>query len=231
MKIYKKKNPIDQKFLDQLTIDKDFIDYKGGTGAPPGKVITYTVKYKNEEIAHAFYRMPQSTDYFRGHYIIEVDVYEDEHKHKGIATWLYNYIENDLNIKLEPSKWGRTPDGIQFWNNRFKRLKKNPTNQELLNRLRIKEIDSYRSLTYLVYLDYIPTIRESRIIKPIGELIYSKLNSTVIYNWVDEKYQHNGIATYLHDLIEKQFDIKLNPSNNLLPEGKLFWKNRLKIKN
>lgn len=129
------KNPTDQKFLDQLTIERSLINYEGSSGAPPGLAINYTVKYKTQIIAHAYYRIPQSTDYFGGHYVVEIDIYEDEDRRKGIATWLYNYIEKDLNIKLEPSKWGRTPAGIMFWNNRSK-IKKNPTAEFRTNRIR-----------------------------------------------------------------------------------------------
>ena len=42
---------------------------------------------------------------------------------QGIATYLYDYIEKDLDIKLRPSN-NLSSDGEEFWKNR---LKKNPS--------------------------------------------------------------------------------------------------------
>jgi len=42
-----------------------------------------------------------------------------EYQRKGIATALYDYIEKDLGIEMEPN-WALTDDGEAFWNSRKK---------------------------------------------------------------------------------------------------------------
>lgn len=42
------------------------------------------------------------------------------YQRKGLATFLYNFIEKDLKIKLKPSNT-QTKDGKKFWKNRMLR--------------------------------------------------------------------------------------------------------------
>jgi GNAT superfamily N-acetyltransferase len=42
-----------------------------------------------------------------------------EYQRNGIASALYDYIENDLDIEMEPN-WALTDDGEAFWDSRKK---------------------------------------------------------------------------------------------------------------
>ena len=44
-------------------------------------------------------------------------------------------------------------------------------------------------------------------------------------------YQRKGLATLLYDYIEKDLKIKLKPSSKPSKDAKVFWKNRVKLKN
>lgn len=99
------------------------------------------------------------------------------------------------------------------------RIKRNPSDHELLKEIQIKQIDPEE---YLIYHNN----------KIIGDFSFNKTNKSIdtisIYS---EKYRRKGIGTYIYDYIEKTHDIKLKPSPDLLKEGKLFWQNRLKKQN
>lgn len=51
-------------------------------------------------------------------YIENIEI-SSEFRRKGIASYIYDYIEDDLGILLEPSK-NQFTDGKLFWKNRFK---------------------------------------------------------------------------------------------------------------
>ena len=47
-------------------------------------------------------------------------IYDEKYRRKGLATYLYDYIERDLRRKLKPSPF-LLKDGEKFWENRNKR--------------------------------------------------------------------------------------------------------------
>lgn len=52
----------------------------------------------------------------------------------GIASFMYDYIEKDLGIKIEPDIGNQTIDGIAFWEYRNK-MKKNPVKKKEIQTL------------------------------------------------------------------------------------------------
>lgn len=100
IKVIRKKNPKDEKLLKNLEIKITKSDYGG---------IRYKIYYLNKFVGYA--------DYEGGECINFVFI-SSEFERKGVATWLYDYIENDLGIKLKPSHC-LFPDGRAFWKNRL----------------------------------------------------------------------------------------------------------------
>lgn len=49
-------------------------------------------------------------------YISWIEI-NDKYKRKGLSTYLYSFIENDLGIKLKPSP-NQLDDGRAFWKSR-----------------------------------------------------------------------------------------------------------------
>lgn len=104
----KRSNPTDEEFLKKIKIEK--INTNG--------FFVYEVYYDDRfigivSIAH------------NSHQVGSVEILYKEYRRKGVASYVYNYIENDLGIKLRPSD-EQLPAGKKFWE---ARLKKNPSSK------------------------------------------------------------------------------------------------------
>lgn len=99
-----RKNPTDKDFLRQIRIEK----------FDNGVFIRYEVIYNGEEIAIFILHKGKN-------YIEDSEIFSNEFKHKGLATYVYNHIEKDLKIKLKPSKQ-QSRDGKLFWQHRARKL-------------------------------------------------------------------------------------------------------------
>lgn len=171
VKHLKRKNPKDEEFLELIKVKRTLTN----------NLYCYYIYYRNEQIG--LFIIEKGSNY-----IHEMEIFEDKYKRRGLATFMHDYIENDLRIKLITSN-ALSKAGERFYQAREKLKKKNPT-------------DVYRTNTNVV-------------------------DSTGI----DKEYRRKGINTWLYDYIEKDQKIKLIPSNTLMREGMLFWRNRLKRKN
>ncbi len=203
----KRKNPTDHDLISKLEVKKDFPPYG----------VKYEVYLGKRRIAFA--------DIDHGSTEISFVQVSEGYKLRGVATFLYDYIEEDLGRKLKPSE-AFIEDGEAFWKARLKRS--NPKNKKLLNELKIERKLKHRQPPVLNEV-YAYNIYHNN--KQIGYVWVNKTNSLINkVEILDSDYMRQGIATYLYDYIEKDLDIKLRPSNNLSSDGAEFWKNRL-IKN
>ena len=114
------KNPTNYKFLKQIKIEKVILKY----------LIKYNVFFKNENIGIFKYSKTSNS--------IEFAWVSFEFQRKGLGSYVYNYIEKDLRIKLKPSK-SVLPKGKLFWKARLKQ--KNPKlNGKTLQKLEMIEM-------------------------------------------------------------------------------------------
>lgn len=97
IKILRKKNPMDNDFLELIKVKKE----------PHHNFYRYKIYYRNEQIGE--FDIQKNTNYIHA-----MEIWEDEYKRRGLATFMHNYIENDLNIKIAPSK-SLTKDGKEFY--------------------------------------------------------------------------------------------------------------------
>lgn len=201
-----KKNPTDHEFLKQIQIEKFDNDY----------FVRYFIWYKNICIAVFII-------YHGDNFIKEVEIFDDKFKHKGLATFMYDYIEKDLKIKLRPSKF-QTNDGKAFWQNRLK--KSNPTDYSFLRLLKIEKRKLEFSSDNIMFV-YVVFFRGKKI--AYAE-IFENANYIEDVQIFDEKYRRKGLATYLYNYIEHDLHKKLVPSSFLLKDGEKFWENRNKRK-
>jgi hypothetical protein len=207
VKRVKIQNPTDLEFLKKIKIKKIIRKH----------YYYYHILLNNKKIGEASVPIEYEYPYVN---IIEID---EKFQRKGLATYLYNFIEKDLNVELKPSEYLEF-DGESFWKNRLKR--KNPTDFEFLKQIVIdKEIfkitdgkDRITSYQYNVYFEG----------KRIGYAEIVKSQNTVGDIEVLKPYQRKGLTTFLYDYIEKDLKIKLKPSEYLDPDGKKFWESRLK---
>ncbi len=86
-KLTRKKNPKDYDLLKQLVV-------KRNNGVGYLLYITYLSKL---EIAKLHFNKNKN-------YVYNIEV-KEEFRRKGVADFLYNYIEKDLDIKLKPSSF------------------------------------------------------------------------------------------------------------------------------
>lgn len=214
----KLKNPTDQDFLRQIRIEK----------FDNGVFIRYEIIYESKEIA--VFVIKSNTNY-----IYDVEIFHDEFKRRGLATYVYNYIEKDLKIKLAPSKY-QTRDGKQFWQHRASK-KSNPTDYSFLRLLKIeKRILNFSSDSTFAPPNSKDNIMYKYVVRLRGKTIaYAEIFENANYiedvQIYDEKYRRKGLATYLYDYIERDLRRKLKPSPFLLKDGEKFWENRIKRKN
>jgi hypothetical protein len=213
IKIKKAKNPTDEEFLKKIRIEK----------FDNGVFIRYEVIYEGQEIAVFILKVDKN-------YIEDVEIFSDEFKRRGLATYVYNYIEKDLKIKLQPSK-AQTKDGKLFWQHRTKKTSpkiNNPTDYSFLRLLKIEKRKLEFSNDNIMY-KYLVKLRGKTI--AYAE-IFENANYVDDVQIYEEKYRRKGLATYLYDYIEHDLRRKLVPSPIQLTDGEKFWKNRnlLKLK-
>jgi len=201
----KKANPTDHELLKEIeivkkkgSIDKDFI--------------FYNIFLNGKDIGGA--RVLKDTDY-----ITDVHI-NKEYRLKGLATFLYNYIENDLKVKLQPSGGkelkGHSNLGKAFWQNRLK--KQNPTDKEFLSKVKIQKVLNKEYISYEAFYNN----------KYIAGVDFDPKTKTIWDVWVGPNYRRKGLATFIYNKIEKDQKLKLKPSKTLFPDGQEFWKARLK---
>ena len=99
----------------------------------------------------------------------------------------------------------------------------NPTDEELLKKLKIKKeyFPETNEIFYIVLLNN----------NEIGSAVYRTNKNVVDSTGIDKEYRRRGVNTWLYDYIEKDQNVKLTPSKTLMREGELFWRNRLKRSN
>jgi hypothetical protein len=74
-------------------------------------LIVYKIYFRDNQIGYV--------EIIKGTNFIEDIVINEEFRRKGLANYLYNYIEKDLKIKLRPSSV-QLEDGKAFWKARLK---------------------------------------------------------------------------------------------------------------
>lgn len=100
------------------------------------------------------------------------------------------------------------------------KIKRNPKNQALIDKLVIdKEVDPITNEIF-----YQATINGNF----VADVILSVGKNYIIDIYIEKGYRRSGIGTFLHDYIEKDLNIKLQPDRLQTSDGKAFWKNRLK---
>lgn len=213
VKHLKRKNPKDEEFLELVKVKKE----------PRDGYYRYKVYYRNEWIAQ--FEMKKDSNH-----IWEMEIFEDDYKRRGLGMFIRKYIENDLGIKIVPSKY-LTREGKLFYGIK---PRTNPTDKEFLKTIFIEKDydDVYHTIEYYIYRNEDNSKRDR-----FGKLPRALSIASAYYDtkdkWVYDlatkvPYQRKGLATYLYDYIEKDNKIKLKPSDYLLGPGKAFWKNRLK---
>lgn len=104
-KISKITNPTDYSFLRLLRIEKRKLEFSSDN-----IMFVYVVFFRGKKIAYA-------EIFENANYIEDVQIYDEKYRRKGLATYLYDYIEKDLRRKLKPSPF-LLKDGEKFWENR-----------------------------------------------------------------------------------------------------------------
>ncbi len=123
----KKSNPQNKKVIDGIIIKKRRI-----RSEPPvfHELFSYDIYYQNEKIGYVWVNKTNN-------WVNKVEIIYPEYRRQGINSYVYDYIEKDLNIKLKPSG-NLSSDGAAFWKNRLK--KSNPTDYNLLKDIKIKKL-------------------------------------------------------------------------------------------
>lgn len=201
IKSIKSKNPTDEEFLKKIRIEKE-IHRKW-------KFINYNVYFNDDKIASISFDFDTNT-------VFDARV-ASEFRRKGIATYVYDYIEKDLGIKLQPDKT-QLDDGIAFWKNRLK--KSNPTDKNFLSKIKIEKVKTKYYIRYQALLND----------NIIADADFFPNDNSVSSIYVDSPYRRKGLASFMYNTIEKDQKVSLQPSQDLLPDGRRFWENRLKGK-
>ena len=148
----------------------------------------------------------------------------DSYKRKGIASFIYDYIEKDQNVKLTPSNI-LLPPGKEFWKNRSRKqllavlkTRTNPTDKDFLSKVKIQKVLNKEYISYEAFYNN----------KYIAGVDFDPKTKTIWDVWVGPNYRRKGLATFIYNKIEKDQKIKLKPSDTLFPDGQEFWKNRIK---
>lgn len=109
----KRSNPINNYLLSDLEIRKS-ISYEIMNDPHILYSIYYRYDNKNNLIGKVYVKLGSNSAH--------VEIHKD-FRRQGIASYVYDYVERDLNIKLKPNS-NQLDDGKEFWKNR---LKKNPS--------------------------------------------------------------------------------------------------------
>lgn len=211
-----KKNPTDKEFLKTIFVDKDYDN------------LYHTVEYfiyRNEDNSKRdrFGTIPRAFAIASAYYdtkdkwVYDVSV-NPSYQRKGLATYLYNYIEQDQKVKLKPSDYLLEP-GKAFWKNRLK----NPRDDDFLAKVNIVKYNSKNS----PYTNYVAYLNNREV---VSEASFDRESKKVELIRTEDKYKRKGLANLIYDYIEEDQKIKLKPSSTLLSDGKAFWKARRKVK-
>lgn len=206
-----KRNPTDLSIINKLIIVKSKEKFNGAF-SDDEVLPKYTIYYDDNEIGYVFLKKNLKE-------VKQIFIYP-QFQRKGVGSYVYNYIENDMGIKLKPSN-DQSMKGKLFWKNRSKR--KNPTDYKLLDNIFIKKSliapGIFEFTKYEVYLRTKPPIR-------IGYAEVSRNDNYISDVEIEEPYRQRGVNTFLYDYIERDLNITLQPSDCLLEDGKKFWNKR-----
>jgi len=201
-----KRNPTDQTTIDKLSISKE----KNESGD-----IEYLAYIGNKIIGGLGFNI------YKG-YVTWVQI-DTKYRRKGIASFLYKYVENDLKIKIDQPSPYLLNDGDKFWKNRSK--KSNPTDYKLLKDIKIKKLRIFEPIgrnPNRHYLEYKILLNN----KQIGYAMMEENTNFISLVEIHDAFQRSGLNTYLYNYIENDLNIKLVPSKSQSSDGKAFWKSR-----
>lgn len=201
------KNPKDEKLLTNIKIKKT----KYNNTHHDDEFIIYTIYLNGVEIGSAIYEL--GVDH------IAVVHIESGFQRKGLATYLYDYIEQDQGIKLKSD--ASTKKGKAFWDSR---MRKNPKDGEILSGIKIKKNIQLVNVDHVSWIEYEAWLGNKR----VGIAYFLPDQKFVEDINIIPSFRRKGVASLLYDYIEEDQKIKLKPSNCLLDDGEEFWKNRLK---
>lgn len=210
VKPLKRKNPKDEEFLELIKVIRKNqpLFYR------------YEVYFRNELIG--FFDIGKEDNYIQ---LMNIPDYK--HKRRGLATFMHDYIEQDLGIKIKTSDF-LSKQGKKFYEAREKSKKNNPTNYKLLKEIKIQKLkitkDNYSSWGDLGQILYRILDRNRKV---LGQARYDPKRK-VVDDIAIYEMKRQGLATYLYDYIESDQKIILRPSETLLDDGEAFWKARLK---
>lgn len=106
------KNPTDLSLLRMIKIVRKEIELGVWNRKRKSEeiLIVYKIYFRDNQIGYV--------EIIKGTNFIEDVVINEEFRRKGLANYLYNYIEKDLKIKLRPSSV-QLEDGKAFWKARL----------------------------------------------------------------------------------------------------------------
>ena len=209
VKPLKQKNPKDEEFLELVKVIRKNqpLFYR------------YEVYFRNESIG--FFDIGKEDNYIQ---LMNIPDYK--YKRRGLATFMHDYIEQDLGIRIVTSDY-LSKQGKKFYEAREKSKKKNPANYKLLAEIEIQKLKITKN-DYSSWGD--PGQILYRILnkngKVLGQARYDPKRK-VVDDIAIYEMKRQGLATYLYDYIECDQKIILMPSETLLDGGKAFWKARL----
>lgn len=123
-------------------------------------------------------------------------------QHNGIASFMYDYIEKDLGIKIEPDIGNQTADGIAFWEYR-KRMKRNP----VIKRMKINPNHDQGYSLWLKEqfekIEYLKTLIKDERLSPEAQNRISYLLQQLIYT-VDSMIPKVTVDTFDYDAYNRE---------------------------
>lgn len=162
----------------------------------------YVVKHKlgsNNEHHYSVHNDGQEVGEARlshtGKHVVDLWVHE-KHRRKGIATALYNHIENHLGHKLTQSPTWQTPDGKAFWDSRNNKKRQITESTFAGNKVFVVPSDYYHrcrvgKVRYHTYEKYVGNDEIGQTIRQYGRDRKNKKKPIIVQ---DEK---TGAMTYL----------------------------------
>ena len=87
----KKKNPTDKYFLSKISVDKIVFNNN----------YEYDVYFGSKFIAYVIIK-------FNSNSIYKIEILDPQYRRRGLATFLYDHIENDLNITFNQDSYFET---------------------------------------------------------------------------------------------------------------------------
>lgn len=210
IRIKKAKNPTDHEFLKKVEIKKE---------NHPDNIIHYIVYYSNKPIGYAEIKWSQQKQLNNNKININNVSIKNEFRRKGLASYLYDFIEKDTNFDIIPSKKEDLNNNSEpFWKNRLK--KSNPIDKTFLSKIKISKTKIGISIVYKAFLNN----------HIIATAEYVPNDNSVSSLWVNTPYRRKGLASFMYNTIENDQKVSLQPSQDLLPDGRRFWENRLRNK-